>query len=54
MEIPWNDILEDNFQKDVFDFELEDLAGPADNFNQENKDVCYMFTYSYFIRLNKE
>ncbi|XP_047945495.1 RNA polymerase I-specific transcription initiation factor RRN3 [Salvia hispanica] len=38
VEIPWNDILEDNFQKDVFDFELEDLAGPADNFNQENKD----------------
>ncbi|KAL1564536.1 RNA polymerase I-specific transcription initiation factor RRN3-like [Salvia divinorum] len=38
VEIAWGDILQDDFQKDVFDFELEDLAGPADNFNQENKD----------------
>ncbi|XP_042063422.1 RNA polymerase I-specific transcription initiation factor RRN3-like [Salvia splendens] len=38
VEIAWKDILEDDFQKDVFDFELEDLAEPADNFNQENKE----------------
>lgn len=40
MEIAWEDILQDDFQKGMFDMELEDLEGPADHIDQDSNEVC--------------
>lgn len=39
VEIAWEDILQDDFHKGMFDMELEDLEGPADNIEQDSNEL---------------
>lgn len=42
MEIAWDDILQDDFHKGMFDMELEDLEGSVDHIGQDSNEVFYM------------
>lgn len=43
MEIAWDDVLQDDFQKGIFDMELEDLEGHVDDIEQDCNEVFFMF-----------
>lgn len=45
MEISWDDILQDDFHKGMFDMELEDLENPTDYIVQDGEKVIL---YVYF------
>jgi RNA polymerase I-specific transcription initiation factor RRN3 len=40
VNITWEDILQDEHNKGIFDMELEDLAEDEDNLGQEGTKVC--------------
>ncbi|GER43761.1 RNA polymerase I specific transcriptioninitiation factor RRN3 protein [Striga asiatica] len=39
VEIAWDDILQDDFQKGIFDMELEDLDGHADGIERDSNEL---------------
>ncbi|GFP89206.1 RNA polymerase i-specific transcription initiation factor rrn3 [Phtheirospermum japonicum] len=39
VEIAWDDIMQDDFQKGIFDMELEDLEGHADHIEQDSNEL---------------
>lgn len=43
VEISWEDIVQDDFHKGMFDIELEDLENPADDIVQDGDEVISMF-----------
>lgn len=54
MEIPWEEILQDDFQKGMFDMELEDLEGPADQTEQVSYFLCSLRPLINYLDLNAE
>lgn len=42
MEIAWDDILQDDFCKGIFDMELEDLEKPDYHIQQDGDEVLFM------------
>lgn len=42
VEIAWDDILQDDFSKGIFDMELEDLEGFSDHVQQDGNEVLFM------------
>ncbi|KAL6563492.1 hypothetical protein OROGR_002451 [Orobanche gracilis] len=47
VDIAWDDILQNDFNKDIFDMELEDIEGHADNVKQD----CNELTKEAFIQI---
>lgn len=54
MEIPWEEILQDDFQKGMFDMELEDLEGPADQTEQVSYFPCSLRPLINYLALDAE
>lgn len=49
MEISWEEILQDDFHKGMFDLELEDLEGPADQI-EANCDQMNVSSFLHSLR----
>lgn len=41
MEIGWDDILQDDFSKGIFEMELEDDDDTTDDINEDSSEVWY-------------
>ncbi|KAL6576064.1 hypothetical protein OROHE_000535 [Orobanche hederae] len=52
VDIAWDDILQDDFNKDIFDMELEDLQGHADHVEQDCNELTREAFIQKFLRGN--
>ena len=43
VEIEWEDILQDDFSKGIFEMELEDVEETLDDDEQEGDEVCFLY-----------